>query len=94
MQCFFDGFGTMLVSHIIAVLTGGLLGFRLGKRKSRVSQRQVAGNKAEQEQWNNIAESDSTSKDDIRNIKLSVSQSQKAGDNARQIQVGGIKNDG
>lgn len=69
----FDGWGTQLVAAIVAFIVGGGIYIY---RKGKVSQRQKAGNYAKQSQ--KIKSSD----------EKEVSQSQEAGDNADQTQIG------
>lgn len=86
-EWFFDGIGTELVSLIIGAIGGGAVGYKIGIKRTSV-QKQVARDNALQTQEIKME------KNDVRNShvksKTSIRQSQKAGNNATQIQVGGI----
>lgn len=86
MEWFFDGIGTELVSLIIGAIGGGAVGYKVGIRRTAV-QKQVAGDHAKQTQKAKMG------KDNIRinlsKSRTSIKQSQKAGNNAVQTQVGG-----
>ena len=90
---FFDGLGTEIISLIIGAITGGLIGFAAG-RKSHMSQKQNAGNGAEQTQKGtaNNAERANANGENRQNSVATVHQTQKAGDNSKQTQVGSSKN--
>jgi predicted lipid-binding transport protein (Tim44 family) len=87
VKWFFDGLGTAIISLLVGALAGGLVGFRIGKRKNKFIQSQEAGSGAEQYQ-----KGSDTAKMNITNLSDSKSifcQSQKAGDNSKQTQIGG-----
>ncbi len=50
IKWFFDGLGTEIISLIIGAFSGGIIGFRIGKRKSKFVQIQKAGNNSQQVQ--------------------------------------------
>lgn len=86
-EWFFDGIGTELISLIIGAIGGGAIGYKIGIKRTSV-QKQVARDNALQTQEIKMG------KNDVRNSpvksKTSIRQSQKAGNNAVQLQVGGI----
>lgn len=86
----FDGIGTEIVSIVASLLIGGLGGFLIGKR-SAIKQFQKADNNAIQNQSSIL----SNKADSINNSQESivVSQSQKAKDNANQVQIGSVKDE-
>ena len=90
MEWFFDGIGTELISLIIGAISGGAIGYKIGIKRAAV-QKQVAGDDSEQIQemkmgTHNVRNSPSKS-------KTTIKQSQKAGNNAVQVQVGGVGNE-
>lgn len=92
VKWFFDGLGTEIISLIIGAVVGGLIGFRIGKHKSKFTQTQEAGSDSEQYQK---GKSVSELKNDglkTQDSKSSFCQTQKAGDNSKQIQFGGQDN--
>ena len=74
----FDGIGSTIFSLIAGALIGGAIGYKIGVHKN-VKQRQEF-----------TLENEDVSKDGGK-IKNNFQQSQKAGDNAEQVQIGGIK---
>ena len=90
MEWFFDGFGTEIISSLISLIVGGVAGYKIGvKRTSK--QKQVAGDKAKQRQILNIdRESIKDDEDTKKKENTRIVQSQKAGDDSSQKQVGGI----
>ena len=84
MDWFFDGIGTeiigIIISLIIGALGGGAVGYKIGIKRT-VKQKQefhIEGNRVGKKSLKNTT-----------NIK----QSQKAGKNAVQTQIGGISDD-
>lgn len=84
---FFDGLGTELISLLIGIAGGGFLGYRAGKRKERVIQKQIAGKNSDQFQEGNL-KSEYIQSDSETNNKAILHQVQKAGDESTQKQVG------
>lgn len=86
MEWFFDGIGTELVSLIIGAIGGGAIGYKVAIKRT-AGQKQVAGDDSEQTQEIKMGKNN-----DVRNnptkSKTSIKQSQKAGNNAVQTQVG------
>lgn len=85
LEWFFDGIGTELVILIIGAIGGGTIGYKVGIKRT-AAQKQVAGDDSEQAQEIKMG------KNDVRNnpskSKTSIKQSQQAGNNAVQTQVG------
>lgn len=90
LEWFFDGIGTELVSLIIGAIGGGAVGYKVGIKRTAV-QKQVAGDNSEQSQEIKMG------KNAVRNSpsksKTSIRQSQTAGNNAVQTQVGGTRDE-
>ena len=88
MTWVFDGIGSTIFPLIVGTLIGGAIGYKIGIHKN-VKQKQIGGNSAKQRQEFTL-ENEDVSKDGGK-IKNNFQQSQKAGDNAEQVQIGGIK---
>lgn len=84
----FDGIGSTIFSFIAGALIGGAIGYKIGVHKN-VKQKQTGGDIVKQRQEFTL-ENEDVSKDGGK-IKNNFQQSQKAGDNAEQVQIGGIK---
>lgn len=84
----FDGIGSTIFSLIVGALIGGAIGYRIGIHKN-IKQKQTGGDTVKQRQEFTL-ENEDVSKDGGK-IKNNFQQSQKAGDNAEQVQIGGIK---
>lgn len=69
-------------------MIGGVVGYKIGVHKN-VKQKQTGGDTVKQRQEFTL-ENEDVSKDGGK-IKNNFQQSQKAGDNAEQVQIGGIK---
>ena len=76
MTWVFDGIGSTIFSLIVGALIGGAAGYQIGIRKN-VKQKQTGGNNIKQRQE--------------FTLENNFQQSQRAGDNAEQVQIGGIK---
>lgn len=88
LQWVFDGIGTELLSLVIGVAAGGIAGYKIGIRKEG-KQDQKAKSKAKQRQEMLISsESSFESKAGVQNR---ISQTQKAGKNSEQVQIGRIE---
>lgn len=88
-EWFFDGIGTEIIVFILGALSGGGLGYLIGIRKNG-SQKQKAKDNVEQEQELTIEGGNDNSSDGV-NVENNFRQSQKAGNYAKQIQIGSIK---
>lgn len=88
----FDGLGTEIIILIIGAIGGGLIGFRIGKRKSKFMQTQEAGVGSEQYQKGMSVSVSQNEAEKGQDAKLSFRQEQKAGDNSKQLQIGGQDN--
>ncbi len=89
IQWIFDGIGTEIVSLILGLAVGGFTGYKIGIKHTS-EQKQVADDDSKQKQELHIDEK-STTGTNSSEIQSSIKQSQKAGKNAEQSQVGGIK---
>lgn len=89
----FNGIGTNFLATLITFLvgagSGGFIGYKIGI-KHTAKQKQVADDSSKQRQELHIDEKSKTGTDSSK-IQSSIKQSQKAGKNANQSQVGGIK---
>lgn len=92
VKWFFDGLGTEILSLIIGAVGGGLIGFRIGKRKSKFTQAQESGSGSEQYQKGKSVSKSKNGGINLQISKSSFSQTQKAGDNSKQTQIGGQDN--
>ncbi len=91
MDWIFDGIGTeiigIIISLIIGALGGGAVGYKIGIKKT-AKQKQNARNDAEQKQELYVGESN-IGKNPSK-TKTNIKQSQKAGNNSVQTQIGRI----
>ena len=94
MEWFFDGIGTeivgIVISLIIGAIGGGAVGYKIGIKRT-VTQKQSAGNDSKQRQELQIGKSDVSAHS--TKSKTNLKQTQEAGDNAVQTQIGGINDD-
>lgn len=81
----FDGIGTTIISGIVGTLVGSVIGFKIGVRKTS-KQFQKSGNDSIQKQIIDIDNPQISKEKQSHEIKLN--QTQKAGHNANQLQVG------
>ncbi len=91
MEWFFDGIGTEIIGIIISLLVGAIGGGAVGYRiaiKRTTKQKQRAGNDSEQRQELQITKEENDVH--LSKNKTSIKQIQKAGDNAVQVQIGGV----
>lgn len=89
LQWIFDGIGTEFLSLMIGVITGGCAGYIIGiKKMGRQKQTAKSDSKQRQEM---IIDNDTTSEEKC-NVQSSIKQTQKAGKNSEQVQIGRIKN--
>lgn len=98
MDWFFDGLGTQIISKvitfIIGVFGGGLIGYKVGIYKNSGKQKQKAKDDAKQNQkfaFDSI--SIDSNNENFRKNKTSLNQKQYAGNNAEQIQIGDSKHE-
>lgn len=89
LQWIFDGLGTELLSLAVGAIGGGLAGYKIGVKRSG-KQKQTAKSDAKQRQ-EMLVDSESQS-GDRSNVQNSVRQTQKAGRNSEQVQIGRINN--
>ena len=90
LQWFFDGIGTELLSLVIGGIAGGFAVYKIGIKKSG-KQAQKAKSGAKQRQ--NLTVNGKVAVGDKSNVQNNIRQSQSAGKNAEQVQIGRI-NDG
>lgn len=88
LQWVFDGIGTELLSLVIGGIAGGFTEYKIGIKKSG-KQVQKAKNGAKQRQ-EMIVDSDITVREK-NNEQNSIRQTQKAGKNSEQVQIGRIE---
>lgn len=89
MKVVFDGIGTEIISLILGLVFGGVIGFRIGKRKNRTIQSQKTGSNSEQYQETFDIQFPKEEQDNVVQTKSYLRQSQKAKDNSKQTQIGG-----
>ena len=94
MEWIFNSIGTQIIgiiaSVVISAVGGGFVGYKIGvKRTSK--QKQVAGDDSVQRQEMKIKANESNEKSS--KTITTVRQSQKAGNNSNQTQIGGINDE-
>jgi hypothetical protein len=82
----FSGLWTQIISHIVITLFGGLIGYKIGIRRSKGIQSQNAGHNSNQTQIDNTDYAN-IELDRDKNVSVSTRQSQKAGNNSTQTQI-------
>lgn len=91
MDWIFDGIGTEIISIItgliVGALGGGAVGYRIGVKRT-AKQKQIAGDESEQRQELKVG-TPNIGSGSVK-LKAAIRQSQKAGNNATQTQIGGI----
>ena len=88
LKWIFDGIGTELLSLVIGGIAGGFAGYKIGNRKNgKQTQKAKDGAKQRQEMLIN-SEASIEGKTGVQNR---VSQTQKAGKNSEQVQIGRIE---
>lgn len=88
LKWIFDGIGTELLSLVIGGIAGGFAGYKIGIRKNgKQTQKAKSGAKQRQEMLIN-SEVSVNGKTGVQNR---VSQTQKAGKNSEQVQIGRIE---
>ena len=85
---FFDGIGSTIVSLIASAIIGGFTGYKIGIHK-KIKLIQKAGNSSEQ---NQTIELNGESDDTNTSYNVNVNMEQKAKNNAKQTQIGGVRN--
>lgn len=91
IQWIFDGIGTEILAIIISLGVGGLAGYKIGVKHTS-KQKQVADDFSKQRQEFEI-DSKNLSGAGSAKIQSEIKQSQKAGSNSEQIQVGRVTDD-
>lgn len=95
MSEIFDGIGTEIIGIILTFLIGafggGVIGYKIGIKRS-AKQKQIAGESSKQRQELHIDEKTKIENESL-NYKSGIKQIQRAGNNANQTQIGGIKDD-
>lgn len=87
-QWLFDGIGTELLSLVIGGIAGGLAGYKIGiKKNGKQTQKAKSGANQRQE----ILISGESSIESDTSVQNRISQTQKAGKNSEQVQIGRIK---
>lgn len=88
LKWIFDGIGTELLSLVIGGIAGGFAGYKIGIRKNgKQTQKAKSGAKQRQEMLINSE----ASVDGKTGVQNRVSQTQKAGKNSEQVQIGRIE---
>lgn len=85
---FFDGIGSTIVSLIASAIIGGFTGYKIGIHK-KIKLIQKAGNSSEQ---NQTIELNGESDDTNTSYNVNVNMEQKAKNNAKKTQIGGVRN--
>ena len=88
LQWIFDGIGTELLSLVIGGIIGGFTGYKIGiKKNGKQTQKAKSGAKQRQE----ILISGESNVESDTGVQNRISQTQKAGKNSEQVQIGRIK---
>ncbi len=91
MNWIFEGIGTqiigIIISLIIGALGGGAVGYKIGIKRT-AKQEQIAGDEAKQKQELHMDEI--RTRKNISKNKTNIRQSQEAGNNVVQTQIGEI----
>lgn len=91
MEWIFSGIGTegisVIVSLIIGAFGGGVAGYKIGVKRT-TKQKQTAGDTSVQKQELRIKAKDTDQS--VVKRKTALKQTQKAGNNASQTQIGGV----
>lgn len=88
VQWIFSGIGTQIVTGIAGLFLGGAIGYRI-RDKQIGKQKQTAGNYSNQRQELHIGNNSKEVIDGKESHKV-LNQTQKAGDNSTQVQIGDI----
>ena len=88
VQWIFSGIGTQIVTNLILMFVGGLIGYRI-RDKQIAKQKQIAGHSSNQRQEIHV-ESNIKKVIDEKESHQVVDQIQKAGDNSTQMQIGEV----
>lgn len=76
----FSGIGTAILTGLGGLIIGGITGYKFGIHKSKIKQIQNAKDDSKQSQTGTKCNSD--------NVKNTITQKQRARNNAEQIQIG------
>ncbi len=89
IEWIFSGIGTQILSLIIGAIGGGIIGYRVGMRKTG-AQKQTAKEGATQRQEMEIIDTSGDNQGD-KSSTHHIKQTQKAGKDSEQTQVGRIR---
>lgn len=94
MEWFLDGLGTELVSRILSIIlgvgVGGVIGYKIGLKKQVLRQRQKAGHTSSQKQTGEINKDNDLNEKNLSISNVKIVQEQKAKNEASQTQIGRI----
>lgn len=76
----FSGIGTAILTGLGGLIIGGITGYKVGIHKSKIKQIQNAKDDSKQSQTGTKCDSDA--------VKNTITQKQRARNNAEQIQIG------
>ncbi len=88
LKWIFEGIGTEIVSLVVGLIIGGVSGYKMAIKKNG-EQKQIAKDCAQQRQEIDIEETDDLKEGEKKNVNFR--QTQKAGHQAEQSQIGRIK---
>lgn len=91
IEWIFSGIGTTTLSHLVTALFSAFIGYKVGIHNT-LKQIQKAGKNSKQYQSTVVKNSSLTSRMKTKSIELT--QTQEAGDNSSQKQIGETQNDG
>ncbi len=86
----FSGIGTELITSLVTIIFVGIITYKVTTKRN-IRQKQTAGKNSKQFQTMTLSNSSLVKTNRKSDIKLN--QIQKADDNSKQTQIGGIKDD-
>lgn len=89
LQWIFSGIGTEILSLIVGAVVGGLVGYKIGVTQNG-RQRQKAKSSSKQRQELDMEAGKAPQSKEKGAVKNTIRQTQTAGDNSEQIQIGRI----
>ena len=87
LQWIFDGIGSEILGLAVGAIVGGITGYRVGVRKNT---KQIQKAKSGANQRQELVVDDPVMVGDKSSVQNNIRQTQKAGKNSDQIQVGRI----
>ena len=86
----FSGIGNIIIMNLFSMVLGGFIGYKIAIKQS-IAQKQNAGSHSKQYQKGHLSDINVVEKEKYLDFKMK--QIQKAGDNSKQTQIGGMHDD-